>query len=78
MLHQAVSEKRLKGVSIWRREPKISHLFFADDSIIFGRATETKGLEIMRILKVYESFSGQQLNKEKTSLFFSKNTKGEA
>ena len=77
MLHQAVQEKRLRGVSVCRRGPKISHLFFADDSLIFGRATEAEGLEILRILKVYESSSGQQLNNQKTSLYFSRNTKGE-
>ena len=59
MLHQAVREKRLRGVSICRRGPKISHLFFTDDSIIFGRASEAEGLEMLRILKVYEDSSGQ-------------------
>jgi len=59
MLHQAVHEKRLRGVSICRKGPKISHLFFANDSIIFGRATESEGLEMLRILKVYEDSSGQ-------------------
>ena len=77
MLHQAVQGKRLRGISVCRRGPKVSHLFFADDSIIFGRATEAKGSEILRILKVYESSSGQQMNKEKTSLYFSRNTGGE-
>ena len=77
MLHQAVQEKRLRGVSVCRRSPKISHLFFADDSLTFGGATEAEGLEILRILKVYESSSRQQLNNQKTSLYFSRNTKGE-
>ena len=77
MLHQAVQEKRLRGVSVCRRNPKISHLFFADDSLIFGCATEAEGLEILRILKVYESSLRQQLNNQKTSLYFSRNTKGE-
>ena len=77
MLHQAVQGKRLRGISVCRRGPKVSHLFFADDSIIFGRATEAEGSEILRILKVYESSSGQQLNKEKTSLYFSRNTEGQ-
>ena len=30
--------------------------------------------EILRILKVYEDSLGQQLNKEKTALYFSQNT----
>jgi len=60
-----------------RSGPKISHLFFADDSIIFGRATKAEGVEILRILKVYEASSGKLLNNQKTSLFFSRNTKGE-
>ena len=77
MLHQVVQGKRLRGISVCRRGPKVSHLFFADDNIIFGRATEAEGSEILRILKVYESSSGQQLNKEKTSLYFSRNTRGE-
>ena len=56
-----------------RREPRISHLFFADDSLIFGRATVKECEEIQRILQVYEPSSSQQLNRNKTSLFFSHN-----
>lgn len=74
MLHQAVHKKKLRGISVCRRGPKISHLFFVDDSLIFRRATEAKGAEVLRILKVYEASSGQQLNKQKTSLYFSRNT----
>ena len=76
MLHQVVQEKRLRGILVCRRGPKISYLFFADDSIIFGRATETKGFKFLRILKVYETSSRQQLNIQKTSLYFSKNMMG--
>ena len=32
---------------------------------------------VLRVLEAYEAESGQQLNKEKTSLFFNKNTKRE-
>ena len=32
---------------------------------------------VLRALEAYEAESGQQLNKEKTSLFFNKNTKRE-
>ena len=56
------------------RGPRISHLFFVDDSLVFGRATVSDAMEIQRILKVYELPSGQQLNYTKTSLYFSPNT----
>ena len=74
LLHKAVREKKLKGVAASARGPRISHLFFADDSLIFGRATTMECTEIQRLLKVYESSSGQQLNRSKTSMFFSPNT----
>ena len=74
MFHQVVQSRRLKGISTSRNGPKLSHLFFADDNLIFGRATHEESAEIMRILKVYEDSSGQQLNKQKTSLHFSRNT----
>ena len=59
------------------RGPRVSHLFFADDSLVFGRATVSEAKEIQRILKVYELSSGQQLNSNKTSLYFSPNTDNE-
>ena len=74
LLHKAVQNRALKGVAASARGPTISHLFFTDDSLIFGRATVKEGEEIQRVLKVYEESSGQQLNRSKTSLFFSHNT----
>ena len=49
-------------------------LFFADDSLIFYKASLAKCDMLQRVLEVYEQASGQQLNKAKTSLFFSSNT----
>ena len=66
--------KELKGVVASARGPRISHLFFADDSLIFCKATKKEGAEVQRILQVYESSSGQQLNRNKMALFFSYNT----
>ena len=57
-----------------RGAPQLSHLLFVDDSIIFCRASIDVGLRVMKVLSDYEHESGQKLNMEKTSLFFSKNT----
>lgn len=73
LLHMATHRKAIKGVAASTRGPRIFHLFFADDSLVFGRALISEAQEIQRILRVYELSSGQQLNCNKTSLYFSPN-----
>ena len=66
----------LSGVAACPMGPKISHPFFfflADDSPIFCKATIEKCSTLEEVLEIYESSSGQQLNREKTSQFFSRN-----
>ena len=74
LLHRAVERQAIHGIAMCRRAPRISHLFFANDSLVFCRATLEECNELQRIFTLYEAASGQQLNKAKTALFFSKNT----
>jgi hypothetical protein len=78
MLRRAEQEGRLTGLPISRGGTRISHLFFADDSLLFCRSSILEWARIQEILEAYERASGQKLNREKTSIFFSKNTKREA
>jgi hypothetical protein len=55
----------------------INHLFFADDGLLFCRANLCEWGIIQEILACYEDASGQKVNRDKTSLFFIKNTKVE-
>ena len=64
----------IRGVAICRDGPKVSHLFFANDSVLFCRATEAECNKIVEILEVYKRGSGQKINREKTNLFFNSNT----
>ena len=71
----------LYSVEVWREllgGPCInSHLFFADDNLIFCKASLEECDSLQRILRVYEKALGQQLNRAKISLFFSQNTRDE-
>ncbi|KAL0011163.1 hypothetical protein SO802_006271 [Lithocarpus litseifolius] len=74
LLKEAESEGRIKGVSICRGAPQITNLMFADDSLLFCQATRAEGETITEILQTYERASGQRINLEKSSAYFSSNT----
>ena len=40
LIHKAEADGSLKGVSICRNRPHVSHLFFVDDSVLFCRTKE--------------------------------------
>ena len=42
LLNKAEVEEHIRGVAIYRNGPKVSQLFFADDSVLFCSAKETK------------------------------------
>ena len=77
LLHKAKFDGAIRGVSICRNGPRVSHLFFADDSVPFCQAKQTECQVILDILATYERGSGQKINKDKTNLFFSTNTSPE-
>lgn len=77
MFRKEEREGRIQGISVCSTAPWISHLMFADDCIIFRNATGEEGARVLKILGDYEKNSGQKLNKDKMSLFFSKNTGSE-
>ena len=74
LLQKAVLEGNIQGVSICRRAPRISHLLFTDDSLLFCRATYKETKVVLEILKLYAEASSQCINMDKSSVFFSSNT----
>ena len=63
---------QLRGVGVSKQAPLVSHLFFANDSIIFYRATMEECKQVAEVLDI-----GQKINRDKTSLFFNKNTRAD-
>ena len=49
-------------------------MLYANDSLIFCRAKENECLKLLDVLATYERASRQEINRTKTTLFFSKST----
>ena len=62
----------IHGFSLCKRGPKLTYLLFADDSLLFCRATSDECSKVLNILETYEVVSSQKVNRSKTTLFFSK------
>ncbi|XP_010251367.1 PREDICTED: uncharacterized protein LOC104593313 [Nelumbo nucifera] len=70
---KAIARGTLHGIRIGRRCPVVSHLLFADDLLLFGRASLLEMNEVVNILAKFGSCSGQEVNYGKSGILFSKN-----
>ena len=64
----------IEGVQVCRNEPSISHLLFADDSLILMKANISNARTLKKVLETYCQSSGQMVSNAKSSIYFSPNT----
>lgn len=62
---------RIRCITVNSLAVPISHVFFADDSVLFCWATETEAQNVKELLMKYARGSGQFVNMEKSSVYFS-------
>ena len=74
LITKAARAKEINSFSLCKRGPKLTHLFFANDNLLFCKANPQECGNVFKILSEYEAVSGQK-SIEKTSLFFSESTK---
>ena len=74
LINNAALNQKISGVSICRGCPRITHLFFTDDNLLFCKANGQECQHLIEILQLYEAASGQKINADKSSIFFSNNT----
>lgn len=73
LLSKAALDGCIHGAKVCKGAPRVSHLFFADDSILFARATLQECSVIANVISLYERASGQKINFNKAEVTFSKN-----
>ncbi|XP_021727191.1 uncharacterized protein LOC110694325 [Chenopodium quinoa] len=71
MLSLAEEINQFRGLKVLRSSPSISHLFFADDAMLFFKADKESCSCIFDILQRFGKASGQQLNLQKSMIKFS-------
>ena len=78
LIADASSKHVLNGISICKECPKVTHIFFADDSLLFCGAKSQECHKLVKILQKYEAASGQKISTNNSSIFFGHNTAHEA
>lgn len=74
LIQGAVDGGFLEGIYLSMQGPTLSHLLFADDTLIFLRASSLNYQNIIQILNAYCTTSGQEVSMQKSSIFFGANT----
>ncbi|KAL0361132.1 UNVERIFIED_CONTAM: hypothetical protein Sradi_3797700 [Sesamum radiatum] len=73
LVRRAEVDGVLRGVRVSRNRPRVSHLLFADDTLIFCDATPEAILTIHDVLTKFEGGTGLQVNYQKSAIVFSRN-----
>ncbi|KAH1042196.1 hypothetical protein AAZX31_09G084700 [Glycine max] len=76
MINVAVDSDLWKPIQVGRNGPKLSHLAFANDLILFAEASLDQVEVITACLEFFYNSSGEKLNDDKTRIFFSHNVNG--
>ncbi|KAM1376755.1 hypothetical protein PS1_038740 [Malus domestica] len=74
LIRRGLERGVLHGFKISFAGAPLTHLFFADDSVVFGNASVEEAESIVEVLKTYARGSGQEINLTKNSVFFGANT----
>ncbi|KAL0446258.1 UNVERIFIED_CONTAM: putative mitochondrial protein [Sesamum latifolium] len=73
LIRCAEEDGRIRGVAVARNAPRVSHLLFADDTLIFCQASREGLKEVHRLLGLFAKVSGLHMNLQKSAMVFSRN-----
>jgi hypothetical protein len=72
LLRSRGMSENLVGIQVAPTAPRVNHLLFADDSLLFLKANSGAAVELSEVLQLYCHASGQRINLSKSSIHFSK------
>jgi len=73
LIKRAEAQGELRGTSVCRGAPQVTHLLFADDCFLFCKAETRQDCIMKDILTMYEAASGQAISLPKSEIFYSRN-----
>lgn len=65
LIKKAARSKEINDFSLCKRGSKLTHLFFANDSLLFCRANSQECENVLKLLSEYVASFGQNINREK-------------
>lgn len=72
IIQDAVNDGSWEPIYLSHGGPGISHLFFADDLMLFGEASTVQVDTMLQCIQHFCAASGQKINLQKTKIYFSK------
>ena len=72
LLKSQNQSSQLSGIKVAPSAPPVNHLLFADDSLLFFRASVDRAKSVSNLLDTYCNASGQRVNRDKSSILFSR------
>lgn len=71
LLLKGKTDNLIQGFKLKKNSPSISHLFFADDCMLFSKASLSFARNLIKIINIFAKASGQAINFEKSGFFTS-------
>jgi hypothetical protein len=74
LIQDQVVKRNIQELHICCRSPGVSHLLFADDTLLFIKATEDQANKIKEVLSTFEKCTSQLINPLKCSMMFDRDS----
>lgn len=68
LINEAARNQALHGISICRGCPRMTHLLFANDNLLFYQANIQELRKLVEILELYEATSRKKINIDKSTV----------